>query len=94
LDLALLNLNEELKHLFKTYPNSESMNKNVGSTDKIIRLVIALVLVGLYYAGTITGTWGIVALVAAVILAVTSLVNFCPLYTILGINSAPKSKAK
>lgn len=70
------------------------MNKNVGSTDKIIRLVIALVLAGLFYTGTISGTLGIVALVAAVILMVTSLVNFCPLYAMLGFNSAPKAKPK
>ncbi|RIW17552.1 DUF2892 domain-containing protein [Algoriphagus lacus] len=69
------------------------MKKNVGSTDKIIRLVIALVLAWLYYAGTISGTWGIVALVVAVIFLVTSMVNFCPLYAILGLNSAPKSKS-
>jgi len=39
------------------------MKKNVGNTDKIIRLVVAVALVALYFTGKITGTLGIVALV-------------------------------
>jgi hypothetical protein len=69
------------------------MKKNLGSADKIIRLVIALVLAGLYYAGTVSGTLGVVALVAAVVLFLTSLINFCPLYAMLGIKTTPKTKS-
>ncbi len=63
------------------------MKKNIGTTDKIIRLVLAAILAVLYFTGTITGTLGIVLLAVAVMLTLTSLVNFCPLYAMLGITS-------
>lgn len=63
------------------------MKKNMGTTDKLIRVIIAIVLLALYYTGVIQGTWAIVALVVALIFALTSLVSFCPLYTLFGINT-------
>ncbi|MFN4007259.1 MAG: DUF2892 domain-containing protein [Chitinophagaceae bacterium] len=63
------------------------MKKNMGSIDKIIRLVVAAVLVYLYYAGIITGTLGVVLLVVAGVFTLTSVVSFCPLYTLLGIKT-------
>lgn len=63
------------------------MKKNIGGIDKVIRLVMAVVLVVLYFTGTITGTLGIIALVVAAVLLLTSLVNFCPLYAVLGIKT-------
>jgi hypothetical protein len=63
------------------------MNKNMGSTDKIIRLIISAVLVVLYFTGTLTGTFGIIALVVAAVFTLTSLVSFCPLYTVFGIKT-------
>lgn len=63
------------------------MKKNMGSADRIIRLIIAAVLGFLFYNGTISGTLGIVAVVAAGVFALTSLVSFCPLYPLLGINT-------
>ena len=65
----------------------------MGSIDKSIRLIIAVVLVASYFSGLITGTWGIVGLVIAAVMALTSLVNFCPLYGVFGINTAPKTRA-
>lgn len=59
----------------------------MGTADKIIRLIVAAVLAFLFYNGTITGTLGIVAVVVAAVFALTSLVSFCPLYTLLGINT-------
>jgi len=52
------------------------MKKNVGSNDRMIRFVVALVLAVLYFTGVV-GVWG---LVLAVIMAVTAALNFCPLY--------------
>lgn len=60
------------------------MKKNVGQTDKVIRVVIALVLITLYFLEVVTGTWGIVMLVAAGALILTSLFSFCGLYALLG----------
>ncbi len=64
----------------------------MGTADKIIRLIVAAVLAFLFYNGTITGTLGIVAVVAAAVFALTSLVSFCPLYTLLGINTCSVKK--
>lgn len=63
------------------------MKKNMGSTDKIIRYILAIVLVALYFTGTITGTWGIVLLVLAGVFVATSLINFCPLYLPFGLST-------
>lgn len=63
------------------------MKKNMGSADKIFRLIVAAVLVILYFTNTISGTFGIVALVIAAVFALTSVVSFCPLYTLFGINT-------
>lgn len=68
------------------------MKKNMGAADKIIRIIIAAVLVALYYKGVLTGTLGIVAVVLATVFVLTSLVSFCPLYTVLGINTCPVDK--
>ncbi len=68
------------------------MKKNMSNTDRIIRIVIAALLVVLYASGTVTGTWGIVSLVVAGIFVLTSLVSFCPLYAIFGISTCPVKK--
>ena len=63
------------------------MKKNVGSADRIIRLIIAAVLAGAYFGGYVTGTLGIVALVVAVVMLGAAAIGFCPLYTIIGMNT-------
>lgn len=63
------------------------MKKNMGSTDKLVRVIIAILIAVLYFTGVLKGTLGIVLLVLAGIFIVTSLVGFCPLYTILGWNT-------
>ena len=68
------------------------MKKNMGSADRIIRVLIAAVLVFLYFNGTLPGTLGIVALVAAIVFTATSLISFCPLYPLLGINTCSLKK--
>jgi hypothetical protein len=67
------------------------MKKNMGGTDKIIRLLIAAVLVILYTSGITTGTFGWISLVFAGIFVVTSLISFCPLYTLFGITTCKKT---
>ena len=64
----------------------------MGSADRVIRVIIAVVLAFLFYNGTITGTLGIVALVAAGVFVLTSFVSFCPLYPLLGINTCSVKK--
>ena len=63
------------------------MKVNMGSVDRMVRLMVAVVLTVLYLSKIVTGTLGAVALVVAGIFLLTSLVRFCPLYTLLGINT-------
>jgi hypothetical protein len=65
------------------------MKKNMGNTDRIIRIIIAAIIAGLYFTGTITGTLGVVLLVLAGVFVLTSLVSFCPLYALFGMNTCP-----
>lgn len=65
------------------------MTKNMGNTDKIIRVILALVFGALYFTGTVTGTLGIVLLVLGGVFLATSAISFCPLYKIVGINTCP-----
>jgi hypothetical protein len=66
------------------------MIKNMGTTDKRVRLGIALVIALLYYFNVISGTLAIVLLVLAIVFALTSLLSFCPLYTLIGLNTCRK----
>ncbi len=68
------------------------MKKNTGTIDRIARIVLALVFVGLYFGGIVTGTLGIVLLVLAGVFAATAIVSFCPLYVIFGFSSCPAKK--
>lgn len=68
------------------------MKKNMGTIDRIIRLVIAAVITLLYFNNTITGTLGIILMVLAGVFVLTSLVSFCPLYTLVGINTCKAKK--
>lgn len=65
------------------------MKKNMGSADRIIRIIIAAIVGVLYATGTITGTLGIILLVLAGVFVLTSLVSFCPLYAPFGIRTCP-----
>lgn len=60
------------------------MKPNMGSADRVIRLILAAIVVGLYFTGTITSTLGIVLMVFAAVFALTSFVGFCPIYTAFG----------
>ena len=66
------------------------MKKNMGTADKVIRILIAIVIAALFFTNVITGTLGIVLLVFAAIFLLTSFVSFCPLYLPLGINTRKK----
>lgn len=67
------------------------MKKNMGTADRLIRLIIAALLVFLFLNGTISGTVGIVLMIFAVVFALTSMISFCPLYTLFGWNTCKRS---
>lgn len=69
------------------------MKKNMGNADRIIRTLIAIVAAYLYFSGAVPGTLGIVLVVVAAVFLLTSLVSFCPLYALVGLNTCPAKRA-
>ncbi len=67
------------------------MKKNMGPADRIIRAIIAVAIIGFYFAGQITGTAAIVLGILAVILLATSITGICPLYGPFGISTLKKT---
>ncbi len=68
------------------------MKKNMGSTDRISRILFALVIGVLYFTKAIEGTAALVLGAFAIIFLLTSFISFCPLYLPFGINTSKKSK--
>lgn len=68
------------------------MKKNMGATDRTIRIAFTLVIVILYFTNTISGTWAIVLGILAVAFLLTSFISFCPLYLPFGINTTNRRK--
>ena len=66
------------------------MKKNMGTIDKVIRILVAVVIAVLYFVHVLSGTLAIVLLVLAGIFILTSFISFCPLYTLVGINTGKK----
>jgi hypothetical protein len=65
------------------------MKKNMGSIDRIARIVLAVIFAALYFTGTVTGLAGTILLVLGAVFVLTSLVSFCPLYAIVGLSTCP-----
>jgi hypothetical protein len=63
------------------------MKKNMGTTDKVIRILAAVVIVVLYYSGQISGTTATILLILSGIFILTSFLSFCPLYWPFGIST-------
>ncbi|MEO5943140.1 MAG: DUF2892 domain-containing protein [Ferruginibacter sp.] len=70
------------------------MKKNMGNADRIIRFMVAAVVAILYFTNVISGTLAIVLGVVAIIFILTSFISFCPVYTLLGINTCPVKKSE
>lgn len=66
------------------------MKKNMGSTDKIIRFLFAIVVAVLFYTKTVEGTLALVLGILATVMMATSLVSFCPLYLPFGLSTRKK----
>jgi len=63
------------------------MKRNMGNTDRAVRVVLAIIIAALYFTNTVSGTLGIVLLAVAGIFVLTSFVSFCPLYAPFGIST-------
>jgi len=66
------------------------MKKNMGTVDKVIRILVAVVVVILYFTHVISGVLALVLLVLSAIFVVTSLLSFCPLYLPFGLSTKKK----
>jgi hypothetical protein len=66
------------------------MKKNMGSTDKGIRTVIALIIAALYYFNVVEGTLAYILMAFAIVFLLTSFISFCPLYVPFGFNTCKK----
>lgn len=69
------------------------MKKNMGSADRVIRIILAAIFAILYFTGTVPGTLGLVLVIVGAVFLLTSLVSFCPLYAIVGLNTCSTKEA-
>jgi hypothetical protein len=70
------------------------MKKNMGTVDKAVRILAAILIIVLYFTNIISGTLAIVLLVVAGTFIATSFISFCPLYLPFGISTRPKTQTK
>lgn len=68
------------------------MKKNMGSIDKAIRFITAIVIAILYFTNVISGTTAIVLGIVALAFLLTSFMSFCPMYLPFNINTCKKKK--
>jgi hypothetical protein len=66
------------------------MKKNMGTVDKVIRILVAVVVLVLYFTNVISGTLAVILLILAGVFIVTSLIGTCPLYLPFGLNTGKK----
>ena len=68
------------------------MKKNMGTIDRVIRILLAIVVIILYITGSITGFAAIILGILAIVFIITSMIGFCPLYLPFKISTIGKSK--
>ena len=68
------------------------MKKNMGNVDRIVRILVAVAIIILYFLGQISGTIAVLALLLSGIFILTSFMSFCPLYLPFGISTCKKEK--
>ncbi|MCD2422119.1 DUF2892 domain-containing protein [Niabella pedocola] len=68
------------------------MKKNMGTTDKVLRLLVAVVIMGAFLLNRISGTTAALLVILAGIFLLTAVTGVCPLYRLFGINTIKKRK--
>lgn len=68
------------------------MKKNMGNLDRMVRILLSIVFAVLFFTGTVSSALGMILLVAGGVFLATSVISFCPLYTVLGINTCGVNK--
>ena len=65
----------------------DKMKTNESSLDRIIRVIVGIVLLALFFTNMVAGTLGIIFVILGAILLLTGLIGFCPLYALLKIRT-------
>jgi len=68
------------------------MKKNIGKFDRAIRIIAAVIIAVLYSTGMVPGNFGMILLIIGGLLLFTSIIHFCPLYSLLGIHTCSVKK--
>jgi hypothetical protein len=82
----------KLPVLFINQLKNTIMKKNMGTIDRIIRVIIAAVIAVLFFTNQITGTLGIILIILGALFLLTSFISFCPLYLPLGLRTNKSTK--
>ncbi len=69
------------------------MKKNMGTADKVIRIILALLVIVFYFTGDLSGLAAIILGIVALIFLVTSFTGFCPLYKLFNVSTKKNSAA-
>jgi amino acid transporter len=70
------------------------MKKNMGTTDRVVRIIAALLIGVLIYTGTLAGTFGWILGIIAIVFLLTSAISFCPAYVLLKLSTLGKNEGK
>jgi hypothetical protein len=68
----------------------KNMKPNMGTVDRILRVVLAAIFAYLYFSGTVTGALGLILVILGAVFILTSAIGFCPLYKLVGLNTCPR----
>ena len=63
------------------------MKPNMGTVDRVIRIIVGIAALAAWYFGLVEGTLGIVALVIGVVMIATAAIRWCPPYALFGLNT-------
>jgi len=63
------------------------MQQNIGTADRVIRVVVGIAALAAWYLGLAEGTLGIIALVVGVVMIATAAFRWCPPYALIGLNT-------
>ena len=69
------------------------MKLNMGSPDRIVRILIAIIIAVLLFTNVLQGALAVILGIVAIIFIVTSVIGFCPLYTLFGMSTKKHPKS-
>jgi len=69
------------------------MKLNMGSPDRIVRILIAIIIAVLLFTNVLQGALAVILGIIAIIFIVTSVIGFCPLYVLFGMSTKKHTKS-